>query len=317
MLEALLYSKPNVKGMGRQVLVNLQRVVVVVALFLLVSWLVQPYIHSEKTYTPKTLRIGVLPDDSEAALRQRHSSLIEYLSEQLVIQVELIIPNDYPEIVALFGRGELDLAYFGGLTFVQAQARHGAQPLVMRDIDERFSSLLFTHPQHTAHTLSDFKGGILLFGSQLSTSGHLMPRHFLQKQLKKDVNQHFSNIQFSGNHHNTVVQVLSGKADLGAVNSEIIQTMLRDGRILEDDIRVIEQTPPYTNYVWAVPDNLAEKTKNQLRDAFLRLGTHDKLHQDILTQSGASRFLPANNRDFKQLKNIADQVNMLNPEGNK
>jgi len=269
------------------------------------------YISGDETYRPDTLRIGVLPDDSEEALHQRHSALANYLSEELAIPVELVIPDSYNQLVSQFGQGYYDLAYFGGLTFVQAESRYEAEALVMRDIDARFSSTFFTRPEHSGSSLQDFKGQSLVFGSRLSTSGHLMPRHFIKQRLQNSPENHFGELIFSGSHDNTINKVSSGFGELGVANTEIINTMLRDGRLAEGDIKIIWQTPPYTDYVWATSAKLAEPIKNRLRDAFLTLDGDNQQQHLVLNKSGANAFLPANKRDFHQLGSIARELKML------
>ena len=60
----------------------------------------------------ETLRIGILPDESEDALRQRYIPLFEFLSQEIGRPYELVIPNSYEELVNIFGEGQVDLAYF-------------------------------------------------------------------------------------------------------------------------------------------------------------------------------------------------------------
>ena len=97
-----------------------------------------------------------------------------------------------------------DLAWFGGFTFVQANVRSGGKmlPLVQREEDEKFRSV-FISADPSVKTLADLKGKDLSFGSQSSTSGHLMPRHFLTLQgLNAETD--FRRVAFSGAHDATM-----------------------------------------------------------------------------------------------------------------
>ena len=143
---------------------------------------------------PAVVRVGVLPDQTEQVLRQRYADLLAYLSEQVGVAHELYVPDGYADLVDAFGRGEFDLAYFGGVTFVRAREEHDAQPLVMRDVDLRFVSYFVTRSDVTGEKVEDFRGQHLAFGSELSTSGHLMPRYFL-RQLDIVPEQFFATIE--------------------------------------------------------------------------------------------------------------------------
>ncbi len=184
----------------------------------------------------------------------------------------------------------------------------------MRDVDTRFTSWFLVKDGETAHDLTDFKGKIFTFGSRLSTSGHLMPRHFLQTEMQIIPEEFFSEVRYSGAHDKTVNLVLDGVVDLGVANSEIVRTMTRDGRVKENDLHVLWETPPFNDYVWAVQDDLNEGIKTQLRDAFLELDVDDSVQGKILKNMGTEGFLPAGDRDFLLLQQIADTLGLLDPK---
>ena len=257
------------------------------------------------------VRVGVLPDQSHASLRQRYNPLLEYLADQSGIETELIIPTNYQEAVDLFGKRKIDLAYMGGLTFVQAQAYFDAEPLVMREIDTRFTSWFLARPELAQKPISELTGKSLVFGSKLSTSGHLMPRHFLQRKWNLQPESFFSEVGYSGAHDKTVYLVRDGRYDIGAVNAAIARQMMSDGRIGRDELTVVWQTPPYPDYVWAVRPDLDETLKNRLRDAFLRLDSDKPADNRILTRLGARVFFPAGTADFRTLSDIARRRGLM------
>lgn len=272
--------------------------------------------ESPSRYTPDVLRVGVLPDEKPADLRRRYRPLRQYLSETLGRPVEIVIPVDYQQLVEQFGRGQLDLAYFGGVTFIQAQTRYRAEPLVMRDIDANFSSVFITQGDNPLRTLIDFKGAELSFGSPLSTSGHFMPRHFLQQQLNTTPETFFGEVHYSGSHDNTVYKVRDRSVNLGAANSQIVLAMIDDGRIKADDIHIIWQTPPYTDYVWAVQPQLQEDFKNELRDTFLALKQDNEPSKKVLNSLGANIFLPTSSSNFNDLRRVVDKTKLPGIENN-
>ena len=274
------------------------------------SFLFLPALFTDKI-TPSVLRVSVLPDESPEVLRKRYAPLLKHLSETIGIDTQLILPSDYQELARLFRHGEIELAYFGGFTFVQAAIDSDAEPLVMRDIDTRFVSYFFAKPNEDKKQLSDFEGMRFSFGSQLSTSGHLMPRHFMKSELQIEPEKFFSTVDYSGSHDKTAFLVRDGNADLGVANSVIIRKMIADGRLGDNELQIVWETPPYVDYVWAVQKKLDETIKKNLRDAFLGLDPSKLNHKTILTSVGAGSFLPAGNRDFQSLKTTATNLGML------
>lgn len=259
---------------------------------------------------PALLKIGVLPDQDKDQLVERYTPLLEHISEFLGIPCKLIIPESYGELVESFGTGSLDLAHFGGLTFVQAKNTYGAVPLVMRDVDSRFSSYFVARTDSSVKSVEDCKNMAFAFGSRLSTSGHLMPRHFLALE-NITPETFFREVRYSAAHDTTVEWVREGAVALGAVNAQIYREMLGDGRAQEQEFRIVRQTPPYSDYVWAVQSSLGQSITTKLRNAFLVLSPGRESHAAILQSVGAGGFLPSQEGAFSELEMIVSETRLL------
>ncbi|GGG63841.1 hypothetical protein GCM10011374_29170 [Kocuria dechangensis] len=99
-----------------------------------------------------------------------------YLTEELDLAVEYVPVSDNAASVSLFGTGDLDLVFYGGLARVQARLRtEGASVLAQRDIDERFRSVFIAHrdagmePIEDVTGLSGLEGSRLTFGNESSS----------------------------------------------------------------------------------------------------------------------------------------------------
>jgi len=258
---------------------------------------------------PAVLKIGILPDESRTILMERYTPLFEYISGELGIPYELKIPEDYAGLNDLFNSGDVDLAYFGGYTFIQAYRKSNAVPLVTRDVDLRFTSYFFSRIDMAEKKITDYAGKSFSFGSRFSTSGHLMPRFFLQeKQIVPET--FFSEVRYSGSHDSTASLVNDGIVDVGVSNSAIIDAMIKDGRLSMENIHIFWETPPYSDYVWAVQPAMSKSTQTRLRDAFLSLSPANKTHAAILTRVDAGGFLPASLDDYTVLGKIVDQADL-------
>jgi len=137
------------------------------------------------------IRVGVIPDEDVADLNRRHLPLLEHLGRQTGLAFELVFPDSYADLLRRFAKQEIELAYFGGFTFVKAHIDHNAVPLVMRDVDVRFTSYFVVKGDGALRDCfnldcPELAGKVFTFGSRLSTSGHLMPRHFLNTEKGVD-----------------------------------------------------------------------------------------------------------------------------------
>lgn len=260
--------------------------------------------------TPKLLRVGVLPDLDESALRIRAQALVNYLSEELEMPVELVVPPSYEQMLVMFGRDEIDIAYFGGFTFVLANRRFGAQPLVMRDKDRKFNTYFIVRKEHQAKALEDLQGTTFTFGSKLSTSGHLMPRHFLEKNGIVAEN-FFSSVQYSGTHDKTIFQVLNGSVVSGAANANIVDKYMRGEASGADQLRVLWETPSYTDYVWATRQELSKQLTSKIGRLFLQLERENEAYTAILDGLYADFYVPASLADFQILRGLVQGQNAI------
>jgi phosphonate transport system substrate-binding protein len=261
--------------------------------------------HGAADVTIDTLSIGVLPDQNEESLRIQYQPLIDYLQKSTVQKCQLIIPSSYSELLEWFHAGKINMALFGGYTFVKALHRDEAIPIVMRDIDESFTSVVIANKELNIMSLQELKGMTFSFGSKLSTSGHLMPRHFFEKEniIAEDF---FSILIYSGSHDKTAELIREGKIDAGVANANIIEELFSNGTLKTTDTNIIWESPPFPDYVWAVSKKINNETQIKILDAFLNLSPENHSHKIILDQLGANHFIPVDKVEFKILEQIVN-----------
>ena len=132
------------------------------------------------TASGEVLFIGGIPDQEAARLTRRFGTLADYFTKELGVGVKYVPSVDYAAVVLAFEKSNIHLAWFGGLTGVQARAAApGARAISQRPRDAEFHSTFVVGKDLPVETLDDLKGLTFTFGSESSTSGHLMPRHFL------------------------------------------------------------------------------------------------------------------------------------------
>jgi phosphonate transport system substrate-binding protein len=171
-----------------------------------------------QTATPGVLRVTAIPDEAPTELARKFAPLGKYLEARLGIKVEWTPVTDYAAAVETLVNRKVDLAWFGGFTFVQASVRSNGKvlPLVQREEDQHFRSVFITDAHSGIGKLEDLKGKTLSFGSASSTSGHLMPRSFLLA-AKINPDTDLKRVSFSGAHDATIAAVAGGKVDAGAL----------------------------------------------------------------------------------------------------
>lgn len=256
-------------------------------------------------------RVTAIPDESPTELARKAEPLMKYLESQLGMKVEFTPVTDYAASVEALVNKKVDMAWFGGFTFVQAHVRSGGKviPLVQREEDEKFKSVFITSDP-AVKTLADLKGKDVSFGSQSSTSGHLMPRSFLLDQ-GLNPEKAFRRVAYSGAHDATIAAVASGKVQGGALNISVWEKFVAEKKVDTTKVRVIFTTPPYYDYNWTVHADMPAATRQKLTDAMLALSKATPEGKQILELQRATKFIPTKVENYKGIEAAARSAELL------
>jgi phosphonate transport system substrate-binding protein len=262
-------------------------------------------------HAQQVFRVTAIPDESPTELARKAAPLMKYLEQRLGMKVEFTPVSDYAASVEAIANKQIDLAWFGGFTFVQAQQRSGGKvvPLVQREEDTKFRSVFIT-TDDSIKSLADLKGHNLSFGSQSSTSGHLMPRSFLLA-AGIDPDRDLKRVAYSGAHDATVAAVASGKVDAGALNISVWEKLVADKKVDPAKVRVFYTTPAYYDYNWTVHADMPAAQREKLAKAFLDLNASTPEGKEILELQRATRFVPTKAENYKGIEAAARSAGLL------
>jgi len=261
--------------------------------------------------TQRPFRITAIPDESPTELARKAAPLVKYLEQRLGVRVEYTPVTDYAAAVEALANQQVDLAWLGGFTFVQAlhRSRGKVVPLVQRAEDEQFRSVFIT-TDPAIRSLADLKGRSLTFGSPSSTSGHLMPRSFLLA-AGIDPDRDLKRVAFSGAHDATAAAVASGKVDAGALNISVWEKLVADRKVDANRVRVFHTTPPYYDYNWTAHADLPAGQRERLVQAFLELSPATAEGREILLLQRATRFVPTRAENYRGIEAAARNAGLL------
>lgn len=256
-------------------------------------------------------RVTAIPDESPTELARKAAPLMKYLEAQLGMKVEYTPVTDYAAAVEALVNRKMEMAWFGGFTFVQAQVRSGGRmiPIVQREEDEKFRSVFVT-ADPAIKSLADLKGRDFSFGAQSSTSGHLMPRSFLL-QAGIDPDKDFRRVAYSGAHDATVAAVASGKVQAGALNISVWEKLVAEKRVDTGRVHVFYTTPPYYDYNWTVHADMPRAQREKLTAALLHLSRERPAEREILELQRATRFVPSKAENYKGIEAAARNAGLL------
>ena len=259
---------------------------------------------------PEVLRVGLVPNQNPESVEANYEPFGEYLSEQLGRGVELTVPTSYGAVVEAMINDELDLAYFGGLTYVQARNRGEVTPLVTeinpRTGDTTYRSVIVVPADSEVQEVSELAGQDFAFGSASSTSGSLYPAIMLRDAGGIDYRTDLANFNYTGGHDATAQAAANGSVDGGGLEDRILYDLVEDGAVDGDSVRVIEESDAIEGYPWVVRDALSDELKEQIARAYLDIT--DPALLDLLRADGYERVQP---EDYDYVEEQATQLDLL------
>ncbi len=258
-----------------------------------------------------------IPDQDETRLVERFTKVADYLQRQLAVPVKYLPVKSYPAAVTAFINNQVQLAWFGGFTGVQARRQAaGSEAIAQGAEDAAFKSFIIANAKTGLASSKEFPkdiaGKTFTFGSRASTSGRLMPEYFIRRQFGgKSPEEIFSRVGFSGDHSRTIQLVQSGAYEVGVLDFTVWELDRKAGKIDDSQVRVIWESPTFPDYHWTVRGDV-DRTygsgfKEKLRAALLAIDD-----PAILTPFARSKFIPAKNADYGPIEEVGKATNLLN-----
>lgn len=270
------------------------------------------------TASAETFVFTAIPDEDETKLVERFRGVADYLSEELDAEVRYIPVKSYAAAVSAFRNNQVQLAWFGGLSGVQARRLvPGSEAIAQGVEDEAFETYFIANTSTGIEPADDFasledqlRDKTFTFGSKGSTSGRLMPEFYIRDTFGDAPEDVFSRVGFSGNHTRTLRLVEAGTYQVGALNFQVWQKELGDGNIDTDAVEVIWKTPAYPDYQWTIRGDVDERFgdgfKDRVKQALLSLD--DPALLESFPRSG---FIPASNDDYEPIRKTAEEIGIL------
>ncbi|WP_250656672.1 putative selenate ABC transporter substrate-binding protein [Alkalimarinus coralli] len=274
------------------------------ALFLMIS-----------SSSARTFVFTAIPDQDETQLQKRFGKVAAYLEKELAVEVKYIPVKSYTSAVSAFRNDQVQLAWFGGLSGVQARRLVPNSMAIAQGVEDQFfKSYIIAH--HTTKLdrnnglTKEMAGMSFTFGSKGSTSGRLMPEFYLREHFKESPNEVFKSVGFSGDHSRTIALVQSGAYQLGAVNFKVWERELAAGKIDSSKVSIIWETPNYPDYQWTIRGDVdakwGEGFSQKVQNALLNIKD-----PEILNSFPRKGFVPASNHDYQPILDTAKSIGII------
>jgi phosphonate transport system substrate-binding protein len=229
---------------------------------------------TDRSGWPEKIRFGIVPTEGGADTHQRYLPIQEHLSRELKVPVEVMSTSSYQGIITAMGNDQLEFAYMGPKSYIEAARRSKAQALVVelsKDKARGYYSVFIVPRNSTLQTIRDAKGKRFAFTDPNSTSGRVVPAAILFDQLGVSAEAFFSKVTYSGSHGTSILQVAQGELDLAATNDMDLNRMIEKGAVKQGDVRIIYTSDLIPGAPVAARGDIPDTLKEAFVQAMLKL----------------------------------------------
>jgi phosphonate transport system substrate-binding protein len=257
-----------------------------------------------------------IPDQDTTRLQERFGKIADYLSAELGITVKYIPVKSYSASVQAFKNNEVQLAWFGGLSGVQARIAVPNSVAIAQGADDPdFISYFIANTSTGLSFSEEFPKAIaektFTFGSKGSTSGRLMPEYFIREAFGgKAPREVFKRVGFSGDHSKTLALVQAGSYEVGAMNFKVWLKEVEAGKVDPTKVQVIWRTPGYPDYNWTIRGSV-DKTYGEGFIKKVQGALLDITDPAILNAFPRAKFIPADNSMYQSILDTAIEVGII------
>jgi len=229
----------------------------------------------------ETINFGIISTESQSNLRKSWEPFLEAMEEKTGLDIQPFFASDYAGVIEGMRFGKVHLAWYGNKSAMEAVDRANGEVFVQTVADTGepgYWSVLIVPADSPIQSVDDLltcdKSLNFGLGDPNSTSGYLVPTTFVFAAEGIDPKECFANVT-NANHETNAMAVANGQVDAATNNTESLALIKQNNPDAYANIREIWRSPliPSDPIVWRT--DLADETKETIREFFLTFGTEE------------------------------------------
>ena len=251
-----------------------------------------------------SLKVALIPSEDSRAMLRQTEALMDKLSEKLDTEVTGFVATDYNGVIEALRAGHVDIAYLGPFSYVKATEVANVEAFAVAETKKAgsvayHSQIIARAEADDINELKDLKGKNVAFVDPTSTSGYVFPMVGLKAE-RIDPTKDFRNVVYTGAHDANILAVKHGRVDAATVADRIVDAAVEKGLIGRDEYKVIWRSSPIPESPMVWRNNLPEKSKKRIREAFLSMESVQFGDQGIV-----NRYMPTNDEAYDIVRKAA------------
>jgi phosphonate transport system substrate-binding protein len=263
---------------------------------------------------PEIISIGVIPFEEIQLTAEKFKGVVHAIEKATGKKVEWYFPTSYASLIESQRRGFIHLGYYGPESYIKAhEASNGnieAFAMAMwaggiyRKKENGYRSFIIVKSDSPYKTMADLKGKNLALVNATSTSGNLIPRVELGKELKSKLGDYFKSVFYAGSHTAAALAVLQGRADAAAVADVTLDWAVDKKEFDGKAFRIIWTSSklPLDPFAWR-KDLLSAPLREKIANALLTLDQTPE-GQDFLKKTRSDKVEPVTDAAYDGIRAV-------------
>ena len=258
---------------------------------------------------PDKIKLGAVPTENAMSLSTKLEPLINYLEDELDVEVEIFHATDYRGVIEALRFGKIDIAKLGPKSYIEAKDNYGNVEPIVKFISDTgspgYRSCLIASTETDIYSPEDAKGAEFAFNDPNSTSGYLVPMTLFLQSMKVKPKEYFSKVTFSGSHEASIIAVNNANVEVASTNLNAIKRAENDGQSSFENLRVIWVSDLIPNDPFVVRSELPNSFKTAIQEAFVNV---DQNAIREFLWSGFQKVDDAHYQPVRELNNLKKEL---------
>jgi phosphonate transport system substrate-binding protein len=219
----------------------------------------------------RPLEVMLIPADggTEDGTKADFLPLFTAITRSEGLHFDVRVGTSYGAVVEAMANGQVDVGWFGPVSYMQAKKRAGAELLAVA-VEHGFSTYfsgIFVRGDAPMQSVGDLKGKTIALGDPSSTSSYAFPLAMLIEAGVDPIDD-LRKIVLAGSHVNSLAACAEGRVDASAASFNSFEKAVNEKKIEPDKLRPIAKSQPLPNPPLAMHPALDPEVKRKLRAGF-------------------------------------------------